>query len=263
MLVTLRLDRNPMPSGEPTWIEVSVRNVGPDTITWFHDGCADPVTIRGRMESSWREGLPMRGDSALFKRYALGLDLDGPGPVPVNLVFVPEDRVGRGPYGCDSIGLADTIEPGQVLERRLQWNGLAADALGPAPAGPVTLDAQAGYFWRTSEGEPTDIPSQTIGLTLTAWVDPGPPGGRLDPPEIIDVALTDPEFAAWLATKAFANGVEQWVRFVPAEGHWEVGAIEWNPPDGARLMYLEIDPFSGVITARVDRAWDQQTDPMP
>jgi hypothetical protein len=262
-LVTIRLDRNPMPAGEPTWITTSVENTGQDAVSWFHDGCANPVGVWGQVEARWREGLQMIGDPAQFKRYALGLSLDLEGPAPIYIQFVPEDRVGRGSVGCADIGITDEIAPGEVLERRQQWNGQAAGALGLAPAGPVRLDALFGYYWRASEAQPDEIIDRTIEVSLDAWVDPGKPEVHLDPPEVIDIALTDPQFAAWFAERDFANGVQDWVRFLPDANAWEVGVIEWNTPGGSRLHYVIIDPIDGTITDRVDRAWDQRADPMP
>jgi hypothetical protein len=252
-----------MPAGEPTWIHTSVENTGRDAIVWFHDGCANAVWVWGQMEARWREGLSMIGDPAQFKRYVLGLGLDRAGPAPISIRFVPEDHVGRGSVGCADIGISDEIAPGQVLERRQQWSGLAAEALGLPPAGPVRLDPVFGYYWRASEGQPDNIIDRTIEVSLDAWVDPGKPDSHLDPPEVIDIALTDPHFAAWFADRDFANGVEDWVRYLPDAETWEVGVIEWNTPGGSRLHYLVIDPIDGTITDRVDRAWGQQTDPAP
>ena len=85
----------------------------------------------------------------------------------------------------------------------------------------------------------------------------------LDPPEIVDVAPTDETFGAWLATKEFGNGVENYVRYLPDAGQWHVGAVEWNAAGGAELTYLVIDPFTGSILERVQRNWDFQTDSKP
>lgn len=262
VLVTIRLERNPMPAGEPTWLFASVENRGPDNVIWWHDGCATPVWAGGPLDARWREGLSMSGDAALFKRYALGLGFEA-GPVPLRVRFTPVQYIGQGQVGCADLGIADEIEPGQILESRLRWNGLVGPELGLPPSGPVELIGTFGYFWRASQGQPDDIPERRIEVELDAWIDPGKPSDQLDPPEIIDVALTDKTFATWFATKQFANGVEDYVRYLPEPVLWHVGVIEWNTPGIPQLTYLVIDPITGSILDRVQRPWDFKTDHKP
>lgn len=263
VLVSLLLDRNPMPAGEPTWIHVEVKNTGSDDLIWFHDGCAMPVRVWGQMDARWREGLPMSGDAGRFKRYALGLSIDRPGPPSLFLSFTKEEHIGLGGVGCADVGLSDTLEPEQTIERRLQWNGLVHPRLDPAPAGPIQLVGTFAHYWRAARGEPANLADQTIEVTLDAWIEPGKPPTQLDPPEVVDIALMDPAFAARFATKDFANGVEEWVRYLPTLDRWQVGALEWNTSMGPRLNYLVIHPVTGEVEDRVDRPWIQETDGWP
>ena len=40
--VTIELERNPMPAGEPTWVTTTVTNTGRDDVIWLHGACAHP-----------------------------------------------------------------------------------------------------------------------------------------------------------------------------------------------------------------------------
>ena len=262
--VTIALDRNPMPAGEPTWISVSVQNTGADDVTWFH-GCPDAVSTFAYLDARWREGIPLAFEPGQFKRYALGQGLRGPGPAKMWIDFESDWRIGGPPTGCGDTGRYDTLGPGEIVKGRQRWDGFTNRQLDHAPAVPVRLVATARYFWRSRDGEPSDIAAREIELGLDAWISPGKPAGRLDPPEVIDIALTDPQFAAWFANRDFASGTEEWVKYVPSVDRWQVGLLQWYVPRAgeATLTYLVIHPETGEILRRVSRIWDQHEDGWP
>ena len=263
--MTIALERNPLPAGQPTWVSVAVKNTGADEVTWMHDGCATLVGVGGRVEARWREGLPMSGRDGQFKSFALGLGFDGRGPVPINIGFTPEWAIGRGHYWCADTAFFEKLRAGETLQRRLRWDGLSNGWQDPPPTGRVRLVATAGHFWRTSDGQPDSIEDAVIRVPLDAWISPGKAAGRLDPPEVIDIALQDPEFAAWFAPIDFGNAAEHWFKYLPDEDRWQVGLLRWYVPeaDKATLHYLVIDPVGGGITDRVERLWDVKKDGWP
>jgi hypothetical protein len=71
--MTIELERNPMPAGEPTWSTSTITNTGPDNLVWFHDGCADAVYVKGLMEgTTWRPGVKDQTGAALeYRKFAL------------------------------------------------------------------------------------------------------------------------------------------------------------------------------------------------
>jgi hypothetical protein len=263
--VTIALERNPMPAGEPTWIDLAVKNTGSDEVTWFSDGCQILVSVGGTMAGGWRQGLPQSGDNGQLKSYALGLGLQGRGPIRMPIYFTAEPFIGIGGFGCADLRMGDTIAPGEVRTSRARWDGLVYPALGMPPEGPVRLVASARYLYRTADGEPARLDDAVIDVAINAWIAPGKPSDTLDPPELIDIALADAWFQEWFSTVDFADSVEEWVRYQPASDRWEVGALQWYEPteDQATLRYVVIHPATGVIEDRVERLWIDDVDPMP
>ena len=66
--VEVELQRNPLPAGEPSWVKVRVTNKGRTNVTWFHDGCAEPVWVHGVSEVAWSMGEEHRGRQGCSRR---------------------------------------------------------------------------------------------------------------------------------------------------------------------------------------------------
>jgi hypothetical protein len=250
----MTLERSPLSAGEPTWVSTEVRNVGPDDLVWLHDGCEIAVGVGGTIDgASWRPGRQQAGIGHEFKVWALetvGASL------PVAVHFTPEPFVGRGGrLSCADIGIADKIPPGGAVTQRAQWDGAAAHGLGPPPSGRVELVGSFRSYWRASRGEPQDLASQTIDIRLTSWVLNGRDRSWLDPPEVVDAALADPRFDAWIRTRKMRDGADAVLKYFPAEDVWWVGLLTFADVDPQNLHVAHIDPRTGFVRQIVDRDW--------
>jgi hypothetical protein len=186
--VTVQLDRNPLPAGEPTWATVAVTNIGQGILSWTHDGCAIPVAVRGHLPgASWRPGQAQTGPSAEFKERVIEQMADG-----IAISFVPEEMVGVGRIGCADTAITDTILAGRSITQRAQWDGMAYLRLGLPPSGPLTIRGWAGYYFRGRHEPPNVLEEGVIELDGDAWIVGGKDPSWLDPPEVIDVALGRP-----------------------------------------------------------------------
>ena len=70
--VEVELQRNPLRAGEPSRVKVRVKNEGRTDVTWFHDGCANPVHVHAVSEATWSMGEAHQEKAGMFKTYALG-----------------------------------------------------------------------------------------------------------------------------------------------------------------------------------------------
>ncbi|HSL33543.1 MAG TPA: hypothetical protein VK871_07825 [Candidatus Limnocylindrales bacterium] len=63
--LTIELERNPLPAGEPTWLTTTVANTGPDELRWITDACdidvsvcvADPDFGEWLLQRPFRDGV--------------------------------------------------------------------------------------------------------------------------------------------------------------------------------------------------------------
>jgi hypothetical protein len=253
--VTITLERNPMPAGVATWVTTKVKNTGRDDMTWFHDGCAISVGVGGELDAArWREGRPQLAPAQAWKGYLL--DTREPDAGALNVAFTPERFIGRGSIGCADIGIGDRVAPGETIEQRLQWNGLAADRLVPPPTDHVDLVGTFGYYWRASDGNDVDdIPSRTIEVHLETWIE-GDGIAWLHPADAVDAALLDTRLTKILASRRLHNGNERLLRFDPKTGLYEIGLVESGDLPVPRAEYTQIDARTGAIVGFIDRAWD-------
>jgi hypothetical protein len=261
--VKITLERNPMPAGEWTTLTATVRNVGSNVVTWFHDGCATSVGTWGEMAAAWRPGIAQTGVGTTFKDRALDIAYRStplPGPI---IDFVPERWAGSGSHGCADLGMSDLIRPGKAIRQRSVWEGQAGHRWGPPPSGPVTLTGTFASYWRGREEPEGDIRDRTIEVSLDAWITGGADETWLSPPEVADAALADPAFVAYLETQDLGNGREEILWYRPELGAWEVGVLVWYEHPEPRLHLVLVDPHSGAILDTVDRAWDQERDGFP
>ncbi len=260
--VRIRLQRNPLPAGEPTWAKAKVTNRGTTDLIWFHDGCAKPVILYATSEISWPMGRALAGQTRKFKVYALGSYLDRDPSPYASLNFVRKRDVHSGSPGCADVGISETIEPGRSRQITLWWSGFTDQNRAIPEAGQATIHASAGYYWRKGS-KARNFSDNAIPVEIKAWIttDPGP--ARLSPAQIVDAAVADPTFATYLDSQKLANGREEIAWYDADRDVWEVGVMPWYETDPPRIHGVLVDPFTGAIVGPLDRAWDRDVDPFP
>lgn len=261
--VRIELERNPLPAGEPSWVTVTVTNRGSELVTWYHDGCAMAATSYGTSDVAWEMGVdPATDRAAMFKTYALGGSIAASPKPRGTIQFVPEAFLATGLPGCADIGIADTIEPGERIRQTHWWSGFTDKNRAVPPAGPVTIRSYVAFFWEGSQ-EPERITDHAIELEIDAWItDHGGPD-RLSPAQVVDAALADPEFAAYVDTQDIPSGRAEITWYDPDREVWEVGVMPWYATDPPRIRGVLVDPFTGKVLSPLDRPWDPDVDGWP
>jgi hypothetical protein len=259
--LTIELVRNPFPAAEWTAARTRVTNIGRDDLTWFHDGCANPVSLGGELEGQrWRPGFAkFVGQLAEFQGRAVeNATFDG----RMRIGFIPERWIGQGSIGCADIGMADVVRPGASIETDLIWDGTAAGQLAPPPAGPVHLTGTFQYYWRGKQDPPGLDGMKQLSVSMDGWIEPG---GIpfIHPAEAIDVALLDPRLAGVIADRDLWNGNEDVVRFDVKRGIWSVGLLEHHGDGHATVHLVEIDGATGARLGWIERPWDYDREGVP
>ena len=255
--VRIELQRNPLPAGQRSWVRIFVTNRGTSNLKWLHDGCADLAGVGGYSSVEWPMGRDHEGTEEEFKTRALGGIVFSKPEARAYIGFVPEDRLGKGGYGCVDMGFEETLKPGETRRQTRWWSGFDSQNRSLPPAGPVDLMVSAGSYFRGST--PDNVPEVSIRFMLPAWVTT-PEGPQLSPAEIVDAALSDGDFAAFVRTQDLGNGREAIAWYRPAENVWEVALLIWYPT--AHIRGVQVDPTGNVLEA-FDRPWDQETDGFP
>jgi hypothetical protein len=250
----------PLIAGRPNWLTTTVTNTGSDDLTWYHDGCATTIGGYGTMPDAMRTGADQIGNLAKFKQYALDFPRNG----SIYLHIVRPDEVRHGETGCDDIGLADTVKPGQTIRQRMGWNGLANGFLGLPPDGPVTFSLKFEYYGRG--GLPhSQSPNNVLDIPAHGWVTGGKSADRLDAPEVVDAALRNPGFRAWAQALSIGYGNDLICWYRPADDIWWVGALFYHDTNGSSVGVFHIalvDPVTGDVREVIDRPW-APSDPLP
>jgi hypothetical protein len=233
----MKLDRNPMPARQATWITTTVLNTGRDDLEWGSDGCGVTVGVYGTMNDfSWRGGLQQVGPYLAFKKWALDRVPEG----AVYVGFLPGTLVSQGvevgAYGCGDVFIGHRLSAGKQIVQRARWDGFATFVHAPPPTGRVTLTGSFTPYWRKGEPEPH---SARIDISLDAWVT-----GVADPPvvhpaEAVDIALADPDFGSWLLSRPNRSGAGTIVRFDPAAHTWRVGLLSYYPVERTRVAIID------------------------
>lgn len=259
--VEVELQRNPLPAGEPSWIKVLVTNAGRTDVTWYHDGCANPVPVYATSGVAWPMGEQHAEHLEMFKTYALGGHIaEAPDPHGW-LAFVRKEDLHSGSPGCADLGIGETLKPGETVRATRWWSGFTDVNRALPMAGPATIRAEAAYFWRGKE--PSDIPKQVIKLKLDAWIVDDGAADRLSPAQAVDAALADPDFAAYVRTQAIANGRAEIAWYDRDRDLWEIGIMPWYETEPPRIHGVLVDAVTGAILGPLDRPWDRDVDPFP
>jgi hypothetical protein len=236
--LTIELDRVPLMPGVESWATMTVTNEGADTLRYGVDGCDIPIFAQPVPSGFLLEGGSQERPAAAFKADALrdvGLPAAGR--------FTAEHLIGRD-VACADYYMPKRIEPGRSIRQRALWEP-AAD--GMTPDFPVEIVASYRYEWR-GEGEGPER-DPVITATLSSAVIGGMPWPWLTPAEALDVALDDPEFAAWVAD--VPTGQPPWsaeVQFDTEAQTWVVQAFRELPVGW--IAQLTIDATTGEIIGR-------------
>jgi hypothetical protein len=203
--VTLTLERTPLPSTQRTRAIVVVDNLSPDVRRWQGGGCnfLATVTIHTAVDVHPDPGVTWPGAAGKFKRWA------SPGSDPSDDAPFVDERFADDPEKlvCPANLAINHLQPGQRLEMRVVWNGEVASVA--APAGPATVLAEFPYLGDVPEGVDPIEGSRPITASIDTTV-VGAGVAFLSADQIIDAALADSRFAAWvdLAAPSKWQGVD-------------------------------------------------------
>ncbi|HEY3163570.1 MAG TPA: hypothetical protein VGJ71_04380 [Candidatus Limnocylindrales bacterium] len=257
--ITIELERNPMPAGQPTWVDTTVTNTGRDVVV--HYPCGEAVTVDGRIAGEpWRPGRQLPEPELSWKAYLLESMRGEARDQDREIRFLRAGDQGSA-SGCGDIAHTATLAPGASLHERLAWDGLTFRGLAPPPTAKIDLVGSFPF----DRGDPlVEHPPENrtfFEVHLETWI-AGLLDAFLDPGEAADIALTDPRLSAVLASHDLRNGNGGLVRYDPATGAYQVGLIEENLPV-ARAHVVLVDARSGRIIGFVERDWNMQVDGYP
>ena len=193
--VTLTLERAPLPSAQRSRALVVVDNLSPVVRNWEGGGCGflATVTIHTSIDARPDPGVNWPGAAGRFKRLASpGSDPSDDGPfIDERFADDPERLI------CTANLEINHLQPGERLEMRAVWDGEVANVA--APAGPATVSAEFPYLGEVPNGaDPLQAPKPIVASIDTEVVGAGI--ALLSADQIIDAALADRRFAAWLAS---------------------------------------------------------------
>ena len=240
--VTLTLEGPPR-SSALSWADLAIENGNAVGARWAGGGCGDPGGIFIDLGAAFAPGREWPGLLGRFKRVSLGQPgLGG----PTNVGYIEASKVGQ-EVACPAALRREELAPGGKLTMRAAWDGRIQG--GAAPAGPAIVEASfpliglAGLV-RNDEFNASPIVAR-IETTVVAGGGGPPP---LAPGLAIDVALADPQFAAFVN----ANPEGMWINpdVGVIAGTWNVGLFVRDPAGGGeRMGSVKVD-HSGRIVGR-------------
>lgn len=242
IIVTLTLDRAPLPSGTSSRALVTVVNSSSEPRLWQGGGCDFPATIAidTAAEVTPPKGRLWQGTAGQFK------GLLRPDPVSSRTGSYVDERFAHPTnVACPADLGVNSLGPGHRLMMTGVWDGQVNGVA--AVAGAATVRATFPYLGRgagqAAAVDPSDL-SNAITVTLPVEVSP-PPGRLLSPGEAIDAALTNPEFGAWLAK---AGPMQAW------------DGVDMEVRDGVSVVILysrgeagraSVDRWTGAVSFEV------------
>ena len=237
--VTLTLDRNRVSAGERVWADVTVENIGIDSVWWTHSGtCAwgAGVTVDPPVVGPFDEGRDdWSGDLAIVKELATWDDFQ--------VGFTPADWVDATQnFACTTDAVRDEVEPGVALMHRAAWDAYGAFGLQPRPA-TYSVVATFAYDGR---GAPPDysqgeIPKRTVSVAAELVID-GHGAEYVSPGVAVDHVLADEHFIEALdeAPRSRWSGIDLEYQ----DGTW-ILQIDLHSP--AEAIYAIVDGASGEV----------------
>jgi hypothetical protein len=256
--LTIELERNPMPAGEPTWIDKTFTNTGLDPVTYYP--CGESVSVSGLIaDLPWRPGRRLPDPAKAWKEYLISVQ--GVRTNDRYVLFLPQGLDGSS-SGCGDIGYTKSLAAGATIHERARWDGFAYRQLAPPPTARIDLVGTFEFDRGDPLAEHPPEERRTLEVHLETWIS-GLPDAFLDPAEAADIALTDPRLTAVLASRHLHNGNESVVRFDPVAGVYQIGMLESGDLPVARAHLVLVDARTGEIVDFVDRDWDYAVDGYP
>ncbi|MGH2456405.1 MAG: hypothetical protein ACRDHD_09130 [Candidatus Limnocylindria bacterium] len=230
--MTLELDRSRTSFEERVWAELTIENIGPDSIFWGHSGtCAWAGQVLAVPED--RVPVPYGrtdwpGELGILKNITV---LDR----APDLAFAPEAFVdSEGTMGCTTDYVSSELPPGEVIRSRFAWDSVGVNGM-PARPGTYAAVATFTYEGRGSSRPINPAAPPEVAIQLPLAVD-GTDAPALAPGQAVDAVLADSRFTSYLANAP--------------RSRWTGSQIAWQ--DGTWVMALGLEGPSEAIVARVD-----------
>jgi hypothetical protein len=256
--ITIELERNPMPAGQPTAIMTTITNTGRDAVVYVPCGEIVYVSAAG-VGPPWRPGRSLPNPAMIWKTYLL--DHQGLHSEDRYVLFFVAGQTGAS-SGCGDVAHVTSLAPGGTVHERQRWDGYAFRQLAPPPTARIDLLGTFEFDRGDPLAEHPPEDNKHIEVHLDAWI-AGLPDLFLDPAEAVDIALTDPRLTAILASRDLHNGNEGVVRFDPKTGLYQIGMLESGSLPVSRAHLSLVDARTGEIVGFVERNWDYAIDGYP
>lgn len=240
--LTLTLEGPPR-SAAASWASVRIDNVGDRGIRWAGGGCGDPGSIdidlgevfpAGRLD--WPEPL------ARFKREALG---PGNGNGLLRVVYTAEARW-KTQVACPADLRIETLDAGAHLDLRAGWDGTYEGS--PVPTGPASVTATFPVMDAQDGPIGSSFATHAVAVAVRTAITGEGGVAAIAPALLIDAALADPDFAAWVA----AGPVDRWIN--PDIAHigdtWQVGLFKTDAGGTSELYRGVVIDATGHVISR-------------
>lgn len=243
--VTITLDRGQTVFGQRVWAEVSVENIGDDTVHWGHSGTCDWATYIAVAPTFDVVPAPYgrddwTGDVEILKRLVVD------NRASETQYLTPEPWVDfEGNWACTTDFVADTIAPGERLTHRAAWDTMAAHGAPPVP-GEYAATATFSYLNRGPA--PVDAGDMArIEVTVALDVDGAPPA-HLSAGEALDALFEDATYQLRLAEAPR----ERWLshELIYEDGTWSFTLYlrgKDSEIEAVERLIATVDAFSGVV----------------
>ncbi len=234
--LTLVLDDPDVRLGQTLHATVTVENLSGADAAYASDSCRALADVALVTDETPAPGRTWEGPAAAFKQQALRdrrPQQTGFGDRPV----APEGP----PSLCASVGLTNPLPAGEVQTRELY--GQASLPEGGSPAGPGRVTA-VFHLLRDPASFSGEVP---VEVALPVRVEGE---GSLSRAEVVDAALGDDRFRAWLLAQPRAVWSNAFAFRDPEDrGAWRVGLFREGP--GVRGSgTVSVDAASGEVRSR-------------
>jgi hypothetical protein len=240
--VILAIDRGRIAAGDDLTATVTVRNVGPDPVTWQGGGCE----LQGTISVTPAKALPQPPAGPVV----------GGGEAAIRQLVLPDASTIRWPtppevahrdiaWGCPANLAFNELLPGDETRATVVW--VASTVAGsPAPAGDYLVEVGFPFMGRGLANPPADFRGDRdvdpITARLVVSVEGGPPAPSAE--DAVDTILGDPAFAAALEEhprRIWESVALRWV-----DGGWVV-QVRYRP---GSLLEGRLDPATGRVLVR-------------